>query len=94
MPIAVNKIRDISELSDELSKHNATLRLHIDHPDQIAALEAFETQKPDPRKWSVFVKVDAGGKYVGIPTLHYYTLTRRNADEQGWYRRHQPLRSS
>ncbi|KAL5534392.1 hypothetical protein ACEPAG_854 [Sanghuangporus baumii] len=67
MPIAANKIADIAALSDELAKHNAVLRLHVDHPEQIAALEAFESQRSEPRKWSVFVKVDCGDKRAGIP---------------------------
>ncbi|EJD04107.1 uncharacterized protein FOMMEDRAFT_140172 [Fomitiporia mediterranea MF3/22] len=67
MPISVNKIADISALSDELSKHGAVLRLHVDHPDQIAALEAFESQRTEPRRRSVFVKVDCGDKRAGIP---------------------------
>lgn len=62
MPIAVNKIADIAVLSDELAKHNAVLRLHVDHPEQIAALEVFESHRQEPRKWSVFVKVDCGDK--------------------------------
>lgn len=62
MPIAVNKIADITALADELQAYGAVLRLHVDHPDQIAALEAFESQKTEPRRWSVFVKVDCGDK--------------------------------
>ncbi|OCB90100.1 hypothetical protein A7U60_g2658 [Sanghuangporus baumii] len=67
MPIAVNKVADIAALSDELAKHNAVLRLHVDHPEQIVALETFESQRPEPRKWSVFIKVDCGDKRAGIP---------------------------
>lgn len=94
LPLPPNKIADLSALWDEITQHGAIIRILIDHPDQIKFLEVFESRRETPRTWSVFVKVDAGGKYVRIPMLHYYTLTRRNLDEQDWYRHHQPLKNS
>ncbi|KAH8120163.1 hypothetical protein DFH11DRAFT_1558674 [Phellopilus nigrolimitatus] len=67
LPVAVNKIADLSDLWDAIAAHGAVIRLHVDHPDQIAALEAFESQRTDVRRWSVFVKVDCGDKRAGVP---------------------------
>lgn len=62
MPIGINRLADIAALRDELKKHGAALRLHIDHPDQILALEAFESSQPNPNTWSAFLKLDCGDK--------------------------------
>ena len=66
LPLPPNKIADLSALWDEVAQYGATIRIMIDHPDQVKFLEAFESQRESPRRWSVFVKVDAGGKYVEI----------------------------
>ena len=66
LPLPPNKIADLSALWDEVVQYGSTLRILIDHPDQVKFLEAFESQRENPRKWSVFVKVDAGGKCVGF----------------------------
>lgn len=62
LPVAINKISDLSDLWEKIALHGATLRLIVDHPDQIDALNSFESQKTNPRKWSVFVKIDCGDK--------------------------------
>ncbi|KIP03951.1 hypothetical protein PHLGIDRAFT_25851 [Phlebiopsis gigantea 11061_1 CR5-6] len=66
LPLPPNKIADISDLWDEVAQYGYTFRILIDHPDQIKFLEAFESQRENPRAWSVFVKVDAGGKRAGL----------------------------
>ena len=62
VPIGINKIEDITALQDNLEKHGATLRLIVDNIEQISALEAYESQKQNSRRWSVFVKADCGDK--------------------------------
>lgn len=60
--MAINKIADLSALWDALSAHGAIVRLMIDNPAQVEALEAFESSREsaDKRKWSVFIKCDGG----------------------------------
>ena len=71
MPVSINKVADLSNLWDEMVKlsNKAVLRILVDHPDQLDALEAFEKQRREPRQWSLFVKVDAGYKYVHQTSL-------------------------
>ena len=58
----MNKIQDLSNLSDELDKYGAVVRLLIDHEDHVTALETFEGSRKALRRWSVFVKIDNGHK--------------------------------
>ncbi|KAG8684557.1 hypothetical protein FRC09_015309 [Ceratobasidium sp. 395] len=64
------KIADLHALRTELAIHGAVLRLMVDHPYQIRALEAFDRQHPskDPSlaKWSAFIKIDVGTKRAGL----------------------------
>ncbi|KAI0068228.1 hypothetical protein BV25DRAFT_1818616 [Artomyces pyxidatus] len=66
LPVAINKIADLSDLWDELSQHGAVVRLLVDHPRQLEALESFEQSRSTPRPWSLFVKVDGGQKRAGV----------------------------
>jgi len=66
LPIAVNKIKDLSALCDQVSVNGVSLRILIDHPAQIAYLEQFESKRDSPRKWSVFIKIDCGTKRAGL----------------------------
>ncbi|KAK7058991.1 hypothetical protein VNI00_001615 [Paramarasmius palmivorus] len=68
LPIAPNKIEDLSNLWDEIAPSGGIVRVLIDHPDQVKFLEQFEKERSQPRKWSVFVKVDGGQKRAGVPT--------------------------
>lgn len=52
----------MSALRNEISIHKAVFRILIDHPKQVRALEMFERQQINPKRWSVFVKVDGGQK--------------------------------
>jgi len=58
----LNKIADLSALWDEIDKHDGIIRLIVDHPKQIEALEEFEQARGNLRKWSAFIKVDGGQK--------------------------------
>ena len=63
MPIAVNKIADLAALSEALSVHGSVLRIHVDHVNQISALERYQaSEAKQPKKWSAFAKIDCGDK--------------------------------
>ena len=62
LPIGVNRIEDISNLQSKLAAHGEELRLLVDHPAQVDALEKFEGSRASPRRWSVFLKLDCGHK--------------------------------
>ncbi|KAJ3841373.1 putative serine dehydratase domain-containing protein [Lentinula raphanica] len=66
LPIAGNKVADLSHLWDEVAQDGGIIRLLIDHPDQIKFLEECESKRQNPRKWSVFVKIDGGQKRAGV----------------------------
>ncbi|KAI0257106.1 putative serine dehydratase domain-containing protein [Lactifluus subvellereus] len=66
LPVAINKIADLSDLWDEAAKSGAIVRLLVDHPKQIKALEEFEKKRAIKRQWSVFVKLDRKQKRAGI----------------------------
>ncbi|KAG6911989.1 hypothetical protein DXG01_000237 [Tephrocybe rancida] len=68
LPIAFNKIADLSDLWDEISKDGGMVRILIDHPDQIKFLERFESARDSPRRWSAFVKIDGGQRRAGVST--------------------------
>ena len=60
LPLAPTKIADLAELQHRVKSHNpnAKIRVMIDNMSQLQALESFGGD----RVWSVFVKVDHGGK--------------------------------
>ncbi|KAJ4486090.1 putative serine dehydratase domain-containing protein [Lentinula aciculospora] len=66
LPVAPNKVTDLSLLWDEVARDGGIIRLLIDHPDQIKFLEDCESKRQAPRKWSVFVKIDGGQKRAGV----------------------------
>jgi len=66
LPLPPNKIGDLSNLWDELATYGGVVRVMVDHPDQVKYLEQFESRKENPRLWSVFIKVDAGGRRAGL----------------------------
>lgn len=57
-----NKVADLSALWEAMAPHGGIVRLIVDHPEQVRYLEQFEKQQVNPKKWSVFVKVDQGGR--------------------------------
>ncbi|KAM5536235.1 hypothetical protein V8D89_010134 [Ganoderma adspersum] len=66
LPMAPNKIADLSALTDELSAVGASMRILVDHPDQVKVIEAWESTKTNHRQWSVFLKVDCGNQRAGL----------------------------
>ncbi|KAJ7128066.1 putative serine dehydratase domain-containing protein [Mycena filopes] len=68
LPVAINKVADLSDLWDEVAKDGAVVRLMVDNPEQIRFLEEFEQARGSSRKWSVFVKIDGGQRRAGVTT--------------------------
>ncbi|KAG6814059.1 hypothetical protein H0H92_003106 [Tricholoma furcatifolium] len=68
LPLTINKVADLSDLSDEIVKDGGVLRVLIDHPDQVKFLERFESVREHPKRWSVFVKIDGGQRRAGVAT--------------------------
>jgi len=66
LPVAINKLADLSDLWDEAAKDGAIVRLLVDHPRQIEALEDFDKRRTTKRHWSVFVKLDGNQKRAGV----------------------------
>lgn len=62
LPVGPNKIDELSEIREAINGNGAVVRILVDHPDQISALEEFERKRAKPRPWSAFVKVDCGEK--------------------------------
>jgi len=62
----VHALAELEELAIAYEQHGATLRLLVDHPEQVKALAA--TARP----WSIFVKVDGGARYA-----QRYTISSR-----------------
>ena len=81
VPIAKNKIQPLQQLRNEIAPYNGIVRLLLDHPQQVRFLE--EAQRDGASKrWSVFVKVNGGQKFVnGLFILG--TRTDNTAVEQG-----------
>ncbi|KAG5720200.1 D-serine dehydratase [Termitomyces sp. T112] len=66
LPIAINKVADLSDLWDKISNNGGTLRILVDHPDQVKFLEKFEHARCSSRRWSAFVKIDGGQRRAGV----------------------------
>ncbi|KAL0576370.1 hypothetical protein V5O48_005629 [Marasmius crinis-equi] len=66
LPVAPNKIEDLSNIWDEVASNGGVVRLLVDHPSQIHFLEQFESKRSQPRRWSVFLKIDGEQKRAGI----------------------------
>ncbi|KAF8577870.1 hypothetical protein K439DRAFT_1654968 [Ramaria rubella] len=66
VPVGLNKLFDLAALSDALAAHGGVVRLMVDNPDQVQALETFNSEHDRSAPWSVFVKVECGGKRAGL----------------------------
>ncbi|KAF8642292.1 hypothetical protein AX16_009562 [Volvariella volvacea WC 439] len=66
LPVAVNKIADLSQLWEAIAGDGGVIRLLVDHPTQVRLLEDFERKRTNPRRWSVFVKIDGGQHRAGV----------------------------
>ena len=59
MPISIDKLNEITSAQKAMDG-KGVMRLMVDHASQIEFLEAYKQRREG--KWSVFVKVDGGGK--------------------------------
>ncbi|KIJ45268.1 hypothetical protein M422DRAFT_30119 [Sphaerobolus stellatus SS14] len=66
LPVGVNKIADLAALSDSLALHAGMFRILVDSPAQVQALETYNLERDRRTPWSVFVKVECGGKRAGL----------------------------
>lgn len=62
----MNKIEDLSALRETIAPHSGIVRLLVDHPDQVQALEEYESRQGEMRRWSVFVKINGGQNRAGV----------------------------
>lgn len=62
LPVAVNKVADLTALAEVLARSGAVVRILVDHPEQVRFLEEFASKSGIERKWSTFMKVHAGDK--------------------------------
>jgi len=75
LPLAVNRLEDLSALRTELEKYGASVRLLVDHSDQVRFLEEYENQQEKPQRWSMFIKINGGQKYVWSIGLEFSNFT-------------------
>ncbi|KAG1899263.1 uncharacterized protein F5891DRAFT_1040384 [Suillus fuscotomentosus] len=66
LPIGLNKLDDLSALHAEMTKYGGTVRILLDHLDQVKFLEEYEGKQEHPKKWSAFIKMNGGLKRAGI----------------------------
>jgi len=74
LPLAANRLEDLSALRTELDKYGAIVRLLVDHSDQVRFLEEYENQQEKPQRWFIFIKINGGQKYVWFIGLNFSNL--------------------
>lgn len=62
LPVGLNKVADLAVLMDTLALHDGVFRVLVDNIAQIQVLEAFNLERDRRIPWSVFVKVECGGR--------------------------------
>ncbi len=61
MPISEDRMEDLNSIQEKVGKR-AVIRVMVDHSEQIQALGRFNEKYRRKERWSVFVKVDGGGR--------------------------------
>jgi hypothetical protein len=61
MPVSADKLEDLNDCQEKCGS-KAVIRLMVDHAAQIKAIDEFSSKGSRKGKWSVFCKVDGGGK--------------------------------
>ena len=69
LPVAPNKITDMAMIADVMTQHGGVFRVLIDHPAQVHCLDEQGRIEGRSRRWSAFVKINAGNKFVARPDL-------------------------
>lgn len=62
LPVGSSKLADLADMADVLEAHQGSLRLLVDHAQQVQALTEYNRVNNRQSPWSVFVKVETGGK--------------------------------
>jgi len=57
---------ELATLADTVAMHGGVVRVLVDNPVQVQALEAYNLERDRRMPWSVFVKVECGGKRAGL----------------------------
>ena len=58
-------MRDLNDAQEKV-RGRAVIRVMVDHPEQVEALGRFSEMVGRKERWSLFVKVDGGGRYVNV----------------------------
>ncbi|WRT68112.1 uncharacterized protein IL334_005087 [Kwoniella shivajii] len=66
MPVGEDKIADLNSAQERIGS-KGVIRLMVDHPEQVNLLTKYNKSNGRSQKWSVFVKVDGGGRRAGVP---------------------------
>ncbi|OAX44262.1 hypothetical protein K503DRAFT_765231 [Rhizopogon vinicolor AM-OR11-026] len=66
LPVGLNKLDDLSALHAEMTKYDGSVRILLDHLDQVEFLEEYERAQEHPKKWSAFIKMNGGLMRAGI----------------------------
>lgn len=82
LPISLNKLDDLSALWDEITPLGAVIRILVDHPGQLQLLNDYEKGRSNPRRWSAFVKIDAGSRCVNLLVTFSTLLLTREVERE------------
>lgn len=66
LPIGADKMEDLTAAQEKCGS-KATIRVMVDHAEQIALLAAAHKRLQRRVPWSAFLKVDGGGRRAGAP---------------------------
>lgn len=61
MPVSADRMEDLNNVQQRIGS-KAVVRCMVDHPEQVKGLGEFSKRIGRKEKWSVFVKVDGGGR--------------------------------
>jgi D-serine deaminase-like pyridoxal phosphate-dependent protein len=61
MPIGADRVHDVASLQSQIGS-KGTIRVMVDHPAQVKALDEYNARSGRSQAWGVFVKVDGGGR--------------------------------
>ena len=61
LPVGEDKLEDLNDAQEKVGG-KAQIKLMIDHPAQVEAIQRFSQRFGRKQPWSVFIKVDGGGQ--------------------------------
>ncbi|BEJ11002.1 hypothetical protein CspHIS471_0104240 [Cutaneotrichosporon sp. HIS471] len=65
LPISADRMEDLNDAQEKAG--NVKIRVMVDHAEQISHLSAAAKRLGRKMPWSMFIKVDGGGKRAGAP---------------------------